>query len=71
MFPITKAALSFGEIADYWSRYSRVPTVFAQRVAPLALVDCVFPVREAPDEPRSARDFSAACFHSARIAEAI
>jgi hypothetical protein len=70
MFPITKAALSFGEISDYWSRYSRVP-MFAQRVAPLALVDCVFPVHEAPDEPRSARDFSAACFHAARIADSI
>ena len=71
MFPIAKAALSFGEIADYWSRYSRVPTAFAQRVAPLALVDFVFPGREAPDEPGSAGDFSAACFHAARCAEAI
>ena len=71
MFPIAKAALSFGEIADYWSRYSRVPTVFVQRVAPLALLDCVFPVREAPDNPRSAHDFSAACVHAVRIAEAI
>jgi len=71
MFPIAKAALSFGEIADYWSRYSRVPTVFVLRVAPLALLDCVFPVREAPDNPRSAHDFSAACVHAVRIAEAI
>jgi hypothetical protein len=71
MFPITKPALSFREISDYWSRYSRVPTVFTQRVAPLALVDSVFPAREAPDQPRSARAFSATCFHAARIVEAI
>ena len=54
MFPNTKPALSFRYISDCWSRYTRAPIVFAQRVAPLALVDCVFLGREAGVAPDAA-----------------
>jgi hypothetical protein len=59
MFPIAKPALSFRDISDYWSRYTRVPIVFAQRVAPLALVDYVFLGREARVAPDAARSTAA------------